>query len=448
VSKLVDPWARALLNEEVVAAALAAGRYDAALRFMEVALREAGDDERDAVRSNLAALVPKLPEADLLALLDRRKAGVDEDLDVPTLAARHLAKVAGDRHDMHLAQRLLGVAGPLLGDQGDAVAKLAQGGGTARVDARTVGLLLSSRDEESRRRGAEVAAGVANGLGLPGSPARLATRDDGGKPETIAQALEGLSADGAAIVIAGINVEQAAAAARFAEAQGTPVLLLRPAELGQPPTGRFTFLLGDDPSRDAKILQAAFVSRGTSAVWTVGQFDELGADAQATKSAPLACGDPPPLAAWKAKDIGIVLTGGLDCIDDVSVILEHAGLHPVVGLGLDGVGHKLPFPGFVLAAGQAPFDAHTSIASLKAWIANRQAGPSWWAALGHDAGLLAWEGVRSLPSSGTEDRREVATRRVAAAEALAHAAGDLWTSEAKGFDGARVLARQIHVRER
>src|SRR5262249_10497135 len=141
--------------------------------------REATDEERPALRDTAAKLIPGLPEQELVKLLDRHKASGDAtELEVPKLAALHLAKIAEERKDMQLAQKLLAVAGPLLGDEGDAVAKLAQGGGAPRVESRTVGLLLSTRDDESRRRGAEVAAGLANGLGLPGSPARLATRED------------------------------------------------------------------------------------------------------------------------------------------------------------------------------------------------------------------------------------------------------------------------------
>ncbi len=41
VSKLIDPWARALLNEEIVQSALAAKQWQRALQLMSVWLREA-----------------------------------------------------------------------------------------------------------------------------------------------------------------------------------------------------------------------------------------------------------------------------------------------------------------------------------------------------------------------------------------------------------------------
>jgi hypothetical protein len=84
---------------------------------------------------------------------------------------------------------------------------------------------------------------------------------------------------------------------------------------------------------------------------------------------------------------------------------------------------------------------------LRAWIGARGRAPSWFEALGRDAGVLAWEGVRSLPEQATEDPREVRARRAAATDAIAAAATELWTTEARGFEGARVLPRHVVVRE-
>ncbi len=416
---------------------------------MEISLREAGDDERDAVRASVATLLPGLPEATLLALLDRRKAGAEADeLEVPRLAAQHLARVVSERKDMHLAQKVLATAGPLLGDQGDAVAKLAQGGGAARVDARTVGLLLSSRDDESRRRSAEVAAGLANGLGLPGSPARLATREDGGSAQTITEALSGLSADGAAIIVAGLNPEQAKVATEFAQAESTPILLLRPAEVGQPAGSRFAFALGDDPSRTADILQAAFVGRGMAAVAVVGESEELNKNVQATKFQ-TACDAVLPLAEWRTAGVGgVVLNGGRDCVESSLKAMSLTGFRPAVAFAMEIPTGKSTGAGFDATAGLFPIDGNTTNPAVRAWITRRGDPPSWWAGLGHDAGVLAWAGVRDLPPKGTEDRKEVAARRAAATEALAHATGELWTTEAHGFDGGRVLPRKIGVKDR
>ena len=73
--------------------------------------------------------------------------------------------------------------------------------------------------------------------------------------------------------------------------------------------------------------------------------------------------------------------------------------------------------------------------------------PSFWAGLGHDAAVLAWMCVQALPERATEDPSEVAARRAQTAQALAAAQAELWTSEARGFNGARELPRMIGVRE-
>ena len=262
VSKLIDGWARALLNEEIVQSALAAKEWQTALHLMAVWLREASPEERDGVKNRIALNLATMPARELLVMLDRAR-GIEiallaeEEREMRKLVAQQLATFAREKRDVELAQHLLHDSGPLLGDQGDAIARLATGVTKARVEARTVGLLLSLRTDETRRRGAEVTDGIAHGLGLPGPftgaardrEARLVSRDDHGAVDRIDDALAALSADGAAILIAGVDSEEAAVAARFAEQNQIPVLLLRPAGKGEMPLpGRFTFLLGEDPA--------------------------------------------------------------------------------------------------------------------------------------------------------------------------------------------------------
>ncbi len=55
ISKLIDPWARDLLNEEIITAAILAGSSARAVKMMSVWLREAGDEERALVRSRVTS---------------------------------------------------------------------------------------------------------------------------------------------------------------------------------------------------------------------------------------------------------------------------------------------------------------------------------------------------------------------------------------------------------
>jgi len=60
VSKLIDGWARALLNEEIVQSALAAKRWQRALQLMAVWLREAGPEEARAIDADYRVVMDGL----------------------------------------------------------------------------------------------------------------------------------------------------------------------------------------------------------------------------------------------------------------------------------------------------------------------------------------------------------------------------------------------------
>ena len=458
VSKLIDGWARALLNEEIVQSALAAKQWQLALHLMAVWLREASPEERDGVKNRIAQNLTAMPAKELLIMLDRAR-GIEiallaeEEREMRKLVAQQLATFARETRDVELAQHLLASSGPLLGDQGDAVARLATGVTKARVEARTVGLLLSLRTEESRRRGAEVTDGIAHGLGLPGPlvgasamgrdrAARLVSRDDHGAAERVDDALAALSADGAAIVIAGVDGEEAAAAARFAEQNQIPVLLLRPAGKGEmPATSRFTFLLGDDPAAVEDALAAALIARGATPVAIVAEDPRRHGALPVGVTAMRACSE--ATSPWKPLGVGGIVLGAA-CAREA--IAAAASTKIVFGAGLELGDTVLPAGSLVAEAGIFPIDpAHLSPAVLP-WVKDHAGPPSWWAGLGHDAAVLARAGVQALPERGTEDPKEVAERRSLAAQALAAAQADLWTTGARGFGGARVLPRSVVIR--
>jgi hypothetical protein len=458
VSKLVDAWARDLLNEEIVQSALAAKQWQRALRLMAVWLREASPEESDGVRARLAQNVARVPAAELRALLDR-SSGVEiaqlaeEEREMRKLIVRQLAAFARDKRDVELAQHLLKTSGPLLGDEGDAIARLATGVTKARVEARTVGLLLSLRSDETRRRGVEVTEGLAYGLGLPGvwrdgaatrgrgDAPRLVSRDDRGAAEGVDEALAALSADGAAILIAGVDGDEAEAAARFAEQNQIPVLLLRPAGKEAPPPGRFTFLLGDDPAAVEDALAEALVARGATPVAIVAEDPRRHGALAAGVTAVRGCTE--ATSSWKAIGAGGIVLGAACAREAIAA----AGSPRIVfGAGLELGAAVLPTGSLLAQAGIYPMDPGHLAPAAAPWLHDHAAAPGWWAGLGHDAAVLAWAGVRALPETGTEDPKEVAGRRALAAQALGVAQADLWTTAARGFGGARVLPRSIVIR--
>lgn len=462
VSKLIDDYTRMFFNEEIVSAALAAGKFGEALDLMSVWLREAAQNQHPYVRERINALLGSVPTPEMLAALERKllaqQGNTVSDGEFQTLLARRLASIAVKTRDAKLAQDLIAKAGPLLGDQGEAVAELAAGITKARVEAPTVGLLLSLRTGAARRRGAEAAAGVMVGLGLPGSGARLASRDDGGTVEGIDTALQGLTSEGAAVLIAGLDDVDAEKAAAFAKTQGIAVILLNPAPSALEPHG-FVFSVGSDPAMVRSRLLTALREKGASATALITekspqQEASRGEEVASTTIPPPPgfasashCGDPVDFNAWRRLDIdAAVIDAGVECMQWAAGATLGRRLR--LGFGFEGLGENLPAGSLVMGAGRYPIVASAmNLPWLKAWARYRVTPPSFWAGLGRDAAVLAWMGVQSLPIKGTEDPKEVAERRIAARTALERARAELWTSEASGFGGGRVLQRAITPRE-
>ncbi|MDC0749613.1 hypothetical protein [Polyangium mundeleinium] len=438
LGKLIDPHARTFLNEEATASAIGAKHHGQAIELMLVWLHEASIEERAEVRSKLAELLASIPPAALAPILEARRKQhpepLHEELEVQKTLIERLSGAAISARDQQLARRLLAAAMPLLGTSADELAELAAGAGGARVEAPTLGLVLPTRSLEARRRGTQVVSGVMFGLGLPGSAARLVTRDDLGRDTGIEDALEGLGADGAAIVIAGVDREEATIAAKFAERESIPVVLLHP-PAPDVADSAFVFVVGEEPERVRKALVGALPAKG-QVVW-VG---DKGSVDMAREEA-FECTRLPP--SWRGIG-GVVVYGS--CVSDVLLSVSGSSVKTAVGLDLGGV--NLPKGTFAATAGAYPIDPRApGRESLSAWMAAHPDPPSLWAGLGRDAAVLAWVGVEGLPTQGTRDPKEVKRRREQAAAALAVAERDLWTTEAKGFGGARRLARTIGVRE-
>ncbi len=441
VSKLIDPWARALVDQEAVAAAIDDKRWARALQLIRVWLHEATSEEGASVRAAIGESLERVPSSQLQALLDAGPTAVvaaDEDAEMVRLVTARLAEDAIKRGDARLAQALLTAAGGVLGDRGDRIAQLAAGAGRARVAAQTVGLALSLRDDRTRRRGADIAAGVAFGLGLPGSSARLVTRDDHGSLDRFEEALAALSTDGASILIAGSDEKEAALAAAFAEAHHIPVILLQPP--ASDPHAHFSFVVGAGAGEVEDALIAGLTSRGASPVVVLAD-DALRPRAPRPQVAGVrGCGEAG--APWKGLGValaGVVLSASPACAREGLAAPTAQKIRFAAGLDADVL--PLPPGSLVLTAGDFP------AVSSESWSKSHEAPPNWWAALGHDAAVLAWAGVQVLPPQGTEDPAEVEFRRAQAATAMATAKIALWTTEARGFGGTRALPRTLGVRE-
>ncbi|HVK62887.1 MAG TPA: hypothetical protein VM694_00340, partial [Polyangium sp.] len=329
LGKLIDPHARTFLNEETTASAIGAKRHDQAIELMLVWLHEASLEERAEVRSKLAELLASIPPAALAPILEERRKQhpepLHEELEVQKTLIERLSGAAISARDQQLARRLLVAAMPLLGTSADEIAELAAGAAGARVEAPTLGLVLPTRSLEARRRGTQVISGVMSGLGLPGSAARLVTRDDLGRDTGIEDALEGLGADGAAIVIAGVDREEATIAAKFAERESIPVVLLHP-PAPDVADSAFVFVVGEEPERVRKALVGALPAKG-QVVW-VGDKGSV----DMTREEAFECTRLPP--SWRGIG-GVVVYGS--CVSDVLLSVAGSNVKTAVGLDLGGV---------------------------------------------------------------------------------------------------------------
>ena len=418
-SKLIDAWARALYSQEVLDSAVEARRWDRALALMRVWLREAGVEERATARAHIEASLERVPPADLLALLDDRRlasaSAGDEEVEMRKPVAQRLAFVARADKNAELAQHLLATAGALLGDQSDVVAQLSAGASRARVEARTVGLVLSLRSDLTRRRGADIADGVAFGLGLPGSPARLVSRDDHGAPERLEEALSALSADGASVVIAGSDeLEATNTAAAFAELHHIPVLLPcrppAPEALAGLAGGkaRFSFVVGAAAADVEATLAGALASRGAAPV-AVLTDEPARAVPQPPVIAVRGCGDARPQAAgtpWKPLGVGgVVISAEQGCARE----LRSAPSRPCESASRRASSPRRP--GSLRAAWssrRAPSPSPSLLRQLQAWT---QGSPRARRAGGRPSATTRrrspGQGVHDLPAQGTEDPGEV-----------------------------------------
>src|SRR5262249_30470003 len=133
------------------------------------------EEDLDAVRGRIDEALARIPP-DALELMFQTMtsapAGAGYGEQIERAVGARLAAVALHNRDADLAQRLLkkGQGSVARSDASEGLFELASIGGAARVDGRTVGLLVSVQTEADRVRSGEVLAGVMDGLGLLDHP--------------------------------------------------------------------------------------------------------------------------------------------------------------------------------------------------------------------------------------------------------------------------------------
>lgn len=444
-NKVIDPPTRALLNQELAIAALGANEPDAAATYVRALLEQSTPPLRSHAEGETATLLARLPPAPLLRLLRDQVSAKEPDRWFSTAIAVRLKDLVIADQDPRLARALLEIAPSLIRDDADAVARVAARGAGVRLERNTVGLLMPLRSDDLSRRGIEVVAGLALALDLPGGSTKLLVRDDQREIGRVEEALALLNADGAAVIVAGFDTREADVALTYAERTNVPLVLLRPPSRPVRADGP-VFVLGEGPHQTREALVLAMQQRGKKRIALYVEERnalDLGPAAASAVVAEQPCGASLEFARTAGAD-ALVVDGGRAC----AALATDAAGGLSLGFGLDARpagGHQ----GLFATAGIFPLTPGPSDDPLIDGYRKKERGePSWWVGLGHDVGLLVKDAVQGLPTEADEAAAAVAIRKRIVADAIARSEARLWTTEAKGFEGARVIKRTIATTDR
>jgi hypothetical protein len=471
--KLLDPFARPLLYEELTEAALAQQAWDDALIYAEAWLRATPGEDHLAARAAVAKALARIPDTvassvlesarrnpglaghseEMLALLRER---LESEASDETLAAiadggvddAALAPTTGtmpsfDEGPPHFSPKALAVLVPtsssVHGELAAAVARASQ-------------LTLDPLPDDEAPAGGAAAKLDAGGAdarvaSAPRTHHRLMVFDTAGSALGVARALETAERAGAAVVIGGLTQAESDALANAAQARKIPALLLRAPTFARPADATWWSL---GPSEAEEI--ATTLGASSSAPRVIVHADRAPDDADAREGLSVGCSDAPksagaptyPVSLWRAKKVAAILVlGDARCALKVAreVEREPGGAKGwplrwvLAPSAVEAVVERSSFARTALGAGVVPASEEAPPALRKLWL--DQAGPvGFAAALAHDAVTLATIATPGdLPS--TQDVLTIARARETTRARLASAKGDLWTTTASGLrDGA------------
>jgi hypothetical protein len=486
VGKVVDEADREVFLEELALSAIAAHDDYEALAYLDAWLRGVGEDDKDRVKGKIAQILEALPRPVLeqtYRTMRARGAASGYGSDTEKLVAERLARIAVQMNDAALARWLVDQSGVSAaqtgGDAGLELGELAASRrGLATASGKTVGLLLPTRDRELRDEAADVVRGMSWALDLPRSAGReagvrLVTRDDGIDDAGTRAAMEELIGEGATVIIGGFDRMSADRAAKWSEESGVAVLLLAaPSSPKKPRTS--AIVLGEHTEREIAMLADALVRHGvkTAALVADASDDEAAAasaldgnDHRLALLPTVRCNVPlaqagttrfPIDAWWRGGARGWLVSGPSSCARDLLRdlgTLRTSGTAPVVALTLEsGIPMDDAPRGISVlsaSAGIVPVLAANAASAQDEEVRNFMerfgVRPSYWTALGHDAGVLAKGALAPLPKDTTTDARAVLQRRALVQTGLLATRVRLWTSDERGIGEGRVLARSLRL---
>lgn len=447
---LIVPDHRVICDRLLVEAALAQKRMDIATHFMLDLMLNAPAVQQQSVRELVSHWLQSVSGEqleDAYVALGRNEAPLSTDKReharavtfLMTLTRKRLLTAALEQQDAELARRIMEHYVPD-GDTERLAELAATGDLPPRIVGRSLGLILELSTAQRSDRSAQVAAGIAAALGLVTSSSQdeqitLRTRPASGDDASLSMAFEQLAADGAALVIAGVDEDSARAASHLAERTGVPTLLLSAPATGGSRRKR-SFVLGESRQRVTQLLEQWVTANAPVPRATVAADDPL-CDAQASSIGDYTF----PVLQWKKDKVrSLLLLGPEYCTRSVAAELRRAGLSPLLVLGLDSA-HLLYrlAPAVTFSAGEFPEKIPTKPAAGPPAASN-----PWYHALGHDAALLAAVATRDLDAVMTNQPSEVAQIHARVSRALQAARVDqLLTSKQTGFDGDLVLPRTL-----
>lgn len=453
--KIVDADERLLFCELHLRAAASARRYTQAVRAAEVLLTEAPSEGRAALQGLVREQFQPAAKADLVESLDSlERSAKDESQSAEArewlrkLLRERLVAIAVREKDAALARSLLDTAPAALraSETGSALVGIASGvQSRPLISGRAIGVALSLGNTDLRRRSASLSAGLTRGLRPSAVQAdsgavQLLTQDDGGDTAGLAVALRALAAEGAAILVAGLDGASADVAARFAEENAIPVLLVEPPGTLAGPFSN-SFVLGASTSDEQAVIDGELSRRGFLRIARVGRIGEA-CDALAESAG----GARFSVQQWRRNRVSAVLIlGPAACASDVARDLRGLpSFSPELVLGLEAAefvyAADAPRARFAVGAGSFPSAVRPGAAANPALPAL-----DWYEALGHDAALLAKGALEGFPDGRVDEERAVRELHARAQRALGSVQAELWTSEARGFSKGQTLSRTLTI---
>jgi hypothetical protein len=459
--RLIDADDRLLCLDQLVLAALADRRYQAAVLDMLELSAQAARRHRERMWRALEPRLASVPLPELEASLPNLTADKIQSASVaPAERAAAvdwmrrtllelLSRSAIDEQDVALAQRLVMSPQTTGGDDADKskLLLLATRGTLERtVSGRTLGLVLELGDAQKSQRSIDVASGIALTLDLSGAArdadlVTLSTRQV--ESGNMADALARLSGDGASLLVAGLDPQSARDAADFAGQSGIPLLLLHEPSSSEQELAPNVYVLGSDEARGNEVLYAALEQRFRGVV-RVGSSEQPCPNGDAEVDA---------LVAWAGaggRRPRLEFDADASCARGVLMRLSGPARPLALGFGLDALGVAWDKPDadeiWAVGAGRLPrLDGERDELTTR-WFSRKGRPPTWYEGLGHDAARIASTVIAAAPASVVRDAAGVrAVYRQVGTRLGSEPVPELWTSDAERFDGQRRLAREFRA---